>query len=427
MSKSIKNNSAKQTADGSSLLFVCNDLNISAENKTLPTEVDMLIEGSHGNKILANGKVANVVITKADIESAVAFIAARRISEPNREFVLDYDHQTIYGPPPAIAAGWFNDLKMIVRDGVVVARAIISRWTPRASEMILNGEMRYISPVFRQDGFDDFGNYFKCMLFNGALTNEPFLKNMLPLAATKFFNQLNNLNNSIIGGNKMEELLERLRYFLNAQTTATPEELLADLQKLTGQVSEYVDSKKAEDVTASAIVNLLSANKTAVVANAGLQQFRTDVIAKAGLQADAKDDIIVASLVELKTKSEQLVIAQKELNDIKEADFEKEFERVLAASVKAGRLLPATRKEEKWVIAQRNWAKTDFVAFEKHFTETAPVVGPVQTLPHIDNPPAVEDDATVIASKAREYQTEQKKIGNEISISQAVSHVTKKK
>lgn len=417
MKKNIKYNLGPESA----LLFVSSRIVVDASTKTLPTEIDALIEGDHGNKVMLDGSLKHVVITKADIDAAVAFVKERRQSEPNREYVIDYDHQTIYGPPPAVAAGWWNDLNRIERDGFAVARASVASWTPRASEIILNGEMRYISPVFRQNSYDDFGKFQKCMIFNMGLLNEPFLKNMMPVAASKYFN-------TIIGeGNNMEELLERLRYFLNAQTTATPEELLADLKKLVGQIGEFVNSK-AEEVTASKILTFLTSSKPVIAASNGLTQFRNDVIAKLALTPAAKDEEMLAIIASAKVNAEQLVTVTKELSTLKDADFEKNFNATLAKSVAAGRLLPVQMKDEKWIAAQKDWAKKDFPGFETYFCSSAPVVGPVTKLPEINGNGGISDseNPTVIANAAIAYQKQQKDSGVEISISAAVAHVMKK-
>lgn len=58
---------------------------------------------------------------------------------------IDYEHSTMLKPKvgePAPAAGWVE--KMEVRDGSIWGNA---RWTPKAAEMVKNGEYRFVSPV----------------------------------------------------------------------------------------------------------------------------------------------------------------------------------------------------------------------------------------------------------------------------------------
>lgn len=62
---------------------------------------------------------------------------------------IDYDHQTLEaeakaGPVPA--AGWIKALE--ARDGAIWGRVA---WTPRAAELIVHHEYRFLSPVFRHD------------------------------------------------------------------------------------------------------------------------------------------------------------------------------------------------------------------------------------------------------------------------------------
>ena len=60
---------------------------------------------------------------------------------------IDYDHQSLSadekaGPVPA--AGWIKELQ--AREDGIWARV---EWTPRAAELLVNREYRYLSPVFR--------------------------------------------------------------------------------------------------------------------------------------------------------------------------------------------------------------------------------------------------------------------------------------
>ncbi|MEW5790027.1 MAG: phage protease [Pseudomonadota bacterium] len=79
-----------------------------------------------------------------DIEAVLAAFERGGIDLP-----IDYDHQTLEaeakaGPVPA--SGWIKELQ--ARDGALWGRVA---WTPRAAELIVNKEYRYLSPVFRHD------------------------------------------------------------------------------------------------------------------------------------------------------------------------------------------------------------------------------------------------------------------------------------
>ncbi|MEW6060365.1 MAG: phage protease [Bacteroidota bacterium] len=358
----------------SSLLFVCNDLLIDPTALELPTEIDALIEGAHGKKQLPNGKMKDVVITASDIDAAVSYIKRRREREPNREFVIDYEHQTLTGSE-APAAGWFNDLKKITRDGKAVARAIISKWTPKGAERIKNGEYRYNSPVFAQNVIDPATDRFEqCMLFNIGLTNEPFLKNMMPIAASEFF------NNTIIGKESiMDELLRWLISFLNLPITATAEEVLAELNKLSDKIKSAID---AGTVTAKTVLDYLEQNKPAdIIAGKNSLSFQQQVIAKLGLESTTTPEQALALIVTAKANSDQLAAVTTELNTLKEQNLQRDFDVVIAKGLETGRILPVQKNDAKWMETQREWAKKDFASFEAYFCKNGPVIGPVGSLP----------------------------------------------
>lgn len=91
------------------------------------------------------------------------------------ELSFDYEHQAIFGPPPAPAAGWFTlDLR---DDGLW---AVNVRWTERAAAFLRSKEYRYFSPAFNADGDKRITE-----LVNVALTNIPATKHMDPLVASR--------------------------------------------------------------------------------------------------------------------------------------------------------------------------------------------------------------------------------------------------
>jgi hypothetical protein len=85
---------------------------------------------------------------------------------------IDYDHKATDGK----AAGWVKDAK-VEGDGLHLQ----VEWTKAASEAIKNGEYRYFSPEFDDEWTDGQGVKHNDVLFGGALTNRPFLKDLLPV------------------------------------------------------------------------------------------------------------------------------------------------------------------------------------------------------------------------------------------------------
>jgi phage I-like protein len=137
---------------------------------------------------------------------------------------IDYDHQSLTaeekaGPVPA--AGWIKELQ--AREDGIWARV---EWTPRAAELLANKEYRYLSPVFRYQAKTG-----KVVALTGAgLTHNPNLY-LQAVASRK-------------ESHAVEELLERLIYLLNLPVTATPDDVVAELQKL-------IDRLKTAEAAAS--------------------------------------------------------------------------------------------------------------------------------------------------------------------------------
>jgi phage I-like protein len=109
---------------------------------------------------------------RLDIDAVLAAFAQAAVDLP-----VDYDHQTLdaeekSGPVPV--AGWIKELQ--ARDGALWGRV---EWTPRAADLIVNREYRYLSPVFRHD------KQGRVLSLEGAgLTHYPNLF-LTPVAHTK--------------------------------------------------------------------------------------------------------------------------------------------------------------------------------------------------------------------------------------------------
>lgn len=147
-----------------------------------------------------------------DVEAVLAAFAKGGIDLP-----IDYDHQTLdadakAGPVPA--AGWIKELQ--AREGALWGRV---EWTPRAADLIAAREYRFLSPVFRHD------KQGRVLSLEGAgLTHYPNL-DLDPVAHTK-------------GEPMDDDIIERLRYLLNLPTLATPQEIVAELEKLVARLNE---------------------------------------------------------------------------------------------------------------------------------------------------------------------------------------------
>jgi phage I-like protein len=87
---------------------------------------------------------------------------------------IDYEHKMFGGE----AAGWVEEAKYEEGKGL----ALKVNWTPKARSAIANREYRYFSPTFAEEWeHPKTQKTHKNVLFGGALTNRPFLKDILPV------------------------------------------------------------------------------------------------------------------------------------------------------------------------------------------------------------------------------------------------------
>lgn len=113
-------------------------------------------------------------------------IIANFKSTANRMIPVDYEHASeqdpTHGSIPvsgAPAQGWIKELA--IRDGNLWG---LVEWLPQAREQIRAGQYRYLSPAIRFGSKDRVtGRNIGARMTSAALTNEPFLDGMEPLAA----------------------------------------------------------------------------------------------------------------------------------------------------------------------------------------------------------------------------------------------------
>ena len=114
-------------------------------------------------------------ITETSIDGFVAnfFANVRGI-----DIAVDQEHK-----PEEGAMGWFKKLWKIPRDdGDGYSMMAEIQWTYQGEQLIRDGVYRYFSPEFLENWKDpESGKTYKYVLFGGALTNRPFIKNMDPI------------------------------------------------------------------------------------------------------------------------------------------------------------------------------------------------------------------------------------------------------
>lgn len=156
--------------------------------------------------------------------AAHAVLAA--FAAAGKDMAGDYEHQSIKAEQngkPAPASGWVKELQE--RDDGIWGRVA---WNKRAAGFIAAQEYRFISPVF--DHYKD-GTVFRLTGF--ALVNDP---NLFLTA----LNRREGISSAHIQGGivDIKDLIERLVRLLNLPTLATPEQVVAELDKLKALVGQ---------------------------------------------------------------------------------------------------------------------------------------------------------------------------------------------
>lgn len=252
--------------------------------------------------------VDSYVLDRVGAEKLIAADAARQTP-----YVIDYEHQSLtasmYGFP-APAAGWFKSLEWV--DGVGLF-AVDVEWTDKAKQLIESDEYRFLSPTFSWEKSS--GRIVE--LINAGLTNTPALDGMADIAeliAARYSPA--SITPSPLES-PMDDLLERLRYFLNLPITATADDCVNALQTLIGQLA----IPEGEAVAAATwIPTQLKA--------------LGDEVAQLRRQATAGVPLEVHAAL------------QNELAALKQQNDARERNELISAALADGRILPAT--EEYW-------------------------------------------------------------------------------
>lgn len=120
-----------------------------------------------------------------EMNQAKAQEMADHVNNRTRGIDLDIDYEHKEGPDGGRAAGWI--VKAEAReDGLY---GLVS-WTKKAVSEIKEKVYRYFSPEFTDEWTDTKGVTHKNVLFGGALTNRPFLKNIAPINLSEHYAEL---------------------------------------------------------------------------------------------------------------------------------------------------------------------------------------------------------------------------------------------
>ena len=312
---------------------------IELTDGAVPDAVQLLPAGTFRAE---DGRPADAPAWMLDAASAQKLIA-QAAARSNRT-VIDYEHQTVHtkaNGQPAPAAGWFTALEWREGSGLW---AVGVRWTERARQMIAAGEYRYISPVFVYDRKT--GAITR--ILHAALTNDPALDGMAPVAAASYHPPTD------LETPAMDELIERLVYLLNLPVTSTPQEIAAQLDKL--KAALLADAQgDAAGAPAAATFAGLEAHIAALKAKAA-----TATEQVAALKANTQPAEVVATL-------------KADLAKLTAAHNARLIDDLVKPALTDGRLLPA---QEAWA---RDLGASNLAALSTYLQTAQPIAALTST------------------------------------------------
>jgi phage I-like protein len=282
-------------------------------------------------------------------------------------FPVDYEHQSIEaetktGPTPA--AGWIVALESR-QDGLWGQ----VEWTAAAAAMIAAREYRYLSPVF----FFAPKTGAISALAGAGLTNAPNL-------------HLRALSRAQHQESRMDELLERLRYMLNLPTLATPEEVVAELQKL-------VDKLGATDTAAATAAQRLGLDPAASPAPAVLESALAHLEVQRTALGVLREHVTLAE-GQSGTPAELVQAAIARVSALERQAAERDAADRVTAAMRERLIEPAKRD---WAMG---YARRDPAGFGAYLASCTPIA---LDAAHRQGPPADGDsdfDALVSAAEA---------------------------
>lgn len=253
------------------------------------------------------------------MNAAVAQTLIAQFAKRTNPMVLDYEHQTYLSADngqPAMAAGWIDTLRWLEpSEGVAGGLFASVRWTERAAAHIAAEEYKFISPVFTHD--PKTGAVLR--LLNAALTNNPAIDDMQAVSARLTANFLTKEQNIM----ELDELLERMRYWLNLPTLSTPQEVVAEIDKAIALIKADAGEAAAIAATSGGVFGLLA-------------QRRSDLVLARSAVPSPAEFVPVATFDAVKS---ELVL-------LKSAQLESEVGGIVQTAVLAGKIQPA---EVEWM------------------------------------------------------------------------------
>lgn len=326
----------------------------------VPEEIQVIPFGRWKGYKRGDGETIEFEVTRELAMQALKYHDEFDRRYPNRDLVIDYEHQTLMGVE-APAAGWFK--KLFLKSDGIYARP--KEWTERAKEYFLKREYRYHSPVLAFNDVDgETGERIPLWVNSIGLTNSPFVNGIKPVVAKnedepRTIIYLTNPTTQLTQGDSaMEDLLQSLRYFLSLPLTSTADEIAGELNKLIARIKEGMSSTAA--VTAKMLMDaFLEAKNNYKVAltSLGLAETasvdevkafalkHTTMLQELGLKPSDTVDHIKQTIVAAKGTQQldlKLYVLKSEFDTLQLQLKTRDVDDAIKAAVQKGKIAPAS-------------------------------------------------------------------------------------
>ena len=327
-----------------------------------PVMLDSLPEIPSVDKPFLSLPLGLVKSTRGDFvvdDESISLIMAQ-FNEMGHDLLIDYEHQT-FKEGEAPAAGWGKLLAQA--DGLYVDPV----WTERAKAYLLSREYRYHSPVIIVRPSDRKA----VALIAEALTNRPAMHDAKPI--------LNSLEQILNTERTMDELIERLIYFLNLPLTSTRADVVTELEKLLVQLRETDGEEQANSDLIKLAEAIIAHGKALDEAQAGQEGTvaLSEIATLVGLDKGADFATVKGNLMALKNPTG--VVKREEFETLQNQLKAKDAQELVALALEKGKVSPGM---QEWALKN---ATEDPEAF-KVFLSVQPEVVPLSDRPGY-NPP----------------------------------------
>lgn len=337
---------------------------VATEDPDALVEIQLIPAGSVDVRRAGGGDKVGAVVMDQD-----AFdLMKSRFDKLNRDVVIDFEHQVLGDAKRADglapAAGWIKDIRFDAEHGLMAS----VEWTAEAREMIRSGKYRYLSPVF----FSRKSDRRVVELHSAAVTNNPAIPGMMPLAAKR----TTAMPKKKVTKGTLFVLGDEVANRLVCQDEVDPAEIADEVVEQIDPLGEKLAELKAVLMGMGAIaedaqpVDIVDAAIAQCQGGGGEEESEAtdtvDAVRKSlGLGDDTDKTAIVAKLDELqggRVSAETHEQVVKRLEELEKLERDRKGEALISAAIDAGKLNPNDEEQMSWAKRKASADPEDFSA-----------------------------------------------------------------